>query len=764
MFDARRRDESGRHEISCAWSTATQWVLDEHRTQDGRALLPGTAYVELARAALAEIREAQEFEIRDLLFFVPLFVDDDAIRQVRVRLTPDEQGYRFEVQSHVRLDASAGGWQTHAQASLRLRAPKAGAAVDLAAVDARCTGRRVPYAKDGLASIQAGRLRFGPRWQQALRQVAFGAGEALAVVELGGAAAIDCEAFGLHPTLLDIATGYALELLGPQAVQALWVPVSYERILVFGRLPAKVLSWVRLRTGTSHDDIASFDVALVDAVGTVLVEVQRFSVRRTADGDALRQGQERTMADLELDAATADHRPSSPAETALRHNVSQGILPAEGWAAFARVLGSDLGPQVVVSSMDLGQLEAQAQAIARRDDHSDTKFERPALDSDFVAPRDDIERSLCTFWEELLGVDGIGVRDSFFDLGGHSLIAVRLFARIRKAFDVDYPISLLFEAPTIEQCAARIRESIGHDDTAQSARSEPRARYTHLVAMHPDRDAGRTPFFLIAGMFGNVLNLRHLANLIGTDRPFYGLQARGLYGDLEPHESFEEMARDYIAELRSVQPRGPYLLGGFSGGGLTAYEIAQQLCAGGEEVALLVLLDSILPQPPQLTGTDKLRIHLQEFRRQGLAYFGRRLRNRVRWEIEKRQRQRDPDAAPRPRTEFRSEKIEAAFRRACDRYRLRAYPGRVVLFRPPIDACYVLGPGRVANKKRQLVVPDNGWTPWVGSLEIQEVPGDHDSMVLDPNVRVLAARLQQHIEAAEARLQAAATAAVRRRG
>ena len=94
--------------------------------------------------------------------------------------------------------------------------------------------------------------------------------------------------------------------------------------------------------------------------------------------------------------------------------------------------------------------------------------------------------------------------------------------------------------------------------------------------------ADKLPFFLVAGMFGNVLNLRHLAQLVGSDRPFYGLQARGLYGDHQPHETFEEMARDYIAELRTVQPHGPYLLGGFSGGGITAYEMARQLAAEGE--------------------------------------------------------------------------------------------------------------------------------------------------------------------------------------
>src|SRR5204862_7058623 len=108
----------------------------------------------------------------------------------------------------------------------------------------------------------------------------------------------------------------------------------------------------------------------------------------------------------------------------------------------------------------------------------------------------------------------------------------------------------------------------------------------------------RAPFFLGAGMFGNVLNLRHLAHLIGQERRFFGLQARGLYGDHTPHETFEAMAADYIAELRSAQPKGPYLLGGFSGGGITAYEMARLLKSQGETIALLVLLDTPLPISP----------------------------------------------------------------------------------------------------------------------------------------------------------------------
>ena len=204
--------------------------------------------------------------------------------------------------------------------------------------------------------------------------------------------------------------------------------------------------------------------------------------------------------------------------------------------------------------------------------------------------------------------------------------------------------------------------------------------------MHQGEGGPRTPFFLVAGMFGNVLNLRHLAHLLGTDRPFYGLQARGLYGDEEPHETFEEAAADYIAELRTVQPHGPYLLGGFSGGGITAYEMARQLEADGEEVALLVMLDTPLPMRPPLTRRDRALIKWQQ------------LRAATRLPPATGRGTGSPGssagcagaAAPKPTStdathQFHDEAIEAAFRGALPLYRLHRWDGPLALFRPALD-------------------------------------------------------------------------------
>jgi thioesterase domain-containing protein len=245
-----------------------------------------------------------------------------------------------------------------------------------------------------------------------------------------------------------------------------------------------------------------------------------------------------------------------------------------------------------------------------------------------------------------------------------------------------------------------------------------------------------------------VLNLRHLANLVGAERPFWGLQARGLYGDHQPHEAFEEMAADYLTEVRSVRPHGPYLLGGFSGGGITAYEMARQLRAAGEEVALLVLLDTPLPKASPLSAHEKALIHWQRLTRKGPGYLAQWAKNRVQWELGRLARRFQVKEEHRP-SDFHSDAIEAAFRRALGRYELVPQPLEVTLFRPKLDRSHVLGKGRVANAERELVYHDNGWTPWVSTVAVHEVPGDHDSMVLEPNVRVLAARLRGIIEDVE---------------
>lgn len=552
----------------------------------------------------------------------------------------------------------------------------------------------------------------------------------------------------LHPGLLDIATGFAMQLAKDyDAETSLWAPATYGRVVLHMPLPAEVVSIVELADSSDFGEgYAAFDVTITDPHGNIIFEAEKFVMRRLENDLALGHA-------AQADApAAAKARPAalSPAMLKLATQVRNGILPAEGFSALQRALATS-EPQPIISSIDLETLREWIAASAETATPSGDNFERPDLESEFVEPRNPIEEALAGYWRELLGIAKVGIHDSFFDMGGHSLIAVRLFRMIKKQYALDLPISTLFEAPTIAQCAERIAAEL--PDGGEAAGSELAAslpttttKPVHLVLMNPGKNAKATPLFICAGMFGNVLNLRHLAMTMGADRPVYGLQARGLYGDHEPHATFEEMAADYIAEIRTVQPSGPYLLAGYSGGGITAFEMAQQLQDAGEEVSQVIMLDTPMPRQPGLGLRDRISMKLQDMRRHKMRFVGAYLRDRRAYQEQQRVKSELEHQGESPEY-FNNVRIEMAFRRALLRYDVRAYSGKVTLFRPKPDIFYSLGGGRHLKQNRDVLLPDNGWSGHVPQLRVSEVPGDHDSMVLDPYVRVLSEHMRAVLEA-----------------
>ncbi|MEX0303439.1 MAG: acyltransferase domain-containing protein, partial [Leisingera sp.] len=627
LLQNRGFDAQGNPIFTPRFSTA-DWLLDEHRTKDGTALVPGTGYIEMAAEALAAIGITGPFEIRDLYFLRPLVVEEGGPQDVLVRLEASENGYELFAYS-----ACTKGYRLNSQAILVLSAAaERPAALNLQKISSRCPELQAPFG-GRLCSPQEAHLNFGPRWH-VLEHAALGDGEGLAHLSLPDAAAQDGTL--LHPGLMDLATGWAVRLIPGYEGKALWVPVSYGAIRVFAPLTANICSHVRL-SGAPDGTSAAFDITLTDPDGTVLADIEGFRMQRLAggfDASASPDGADATAGQLGLEPA-ASAQPLSPEERRLQLNISNGITAGDGGEALSRALATGL-PQVVVSSLDLPALITQAERTAAPAAGEAQTFDRPQLDTDYVAPRNAVEEELAKLFASLLGVSQAGIEDSFFDLGGHSLIAVRLFAQIKRSFGVEFPLSVLFEAPSVAALAERIIERTGGGvasepaDTPQAQDDKP--PFTHLVQLHPGDGTGRRPFFLVAGMFGNVLNLRHLALLVGKDRPVFGLQAKGLIGEDAPHDRIKDAARSCLSEIRQIQGEGPYLLGGFSGGGITAYEMAQQLKDQGEETAALILLDTPLPVRPALSRQDKVLIKLAELRSKGPGYLGEWARNRVAWE------------------------------------------------------------------------------------------------------------------------------------
>ncbi len=204
-----------------------------------------------------------------------------------------------------------------------------------------------------------------------------------------------------------------------------------------------------------------------------------------------------------------------------------------------------------------------------------------ATDKSCIAPRTPTESTLAKIWSEILNTEPVGIRDNFFDLGGDSLLTIRLIKEINQQFERELPLSSLFLNPTIEGLA----DSLDSGTTS--------GEWSPLVAIKPR--GKNPPFFCVHPIFGVVFPYCELAFQLGENQPFYGLQPKGIDGETDPLTRIEDMAADYIAALRTVQPKGPYFLGGWSFGGLVAFEMAQQLLAAGEEVALLAVLDTLAP-------------------------------------------------------------------------------------------------------------------------------------------------------------------------
>ncbi|WP_334063616.1 type I polyketide synthase [Limimaricola cinnabarinus] len=710
MFDHRETGEEIL--LSARWSPATRWFLDQHRTRAGEALLPGTGYAGMM-AELAGPRGFVPFELRELRFLAPLHTPDAGETRVRARLHPDDgavSGQEGPVPSLVEIEAAPPGADWGPVATCRL----GGAEAAPRDIEVGAIAARLP-APAPLVLPQQAHLDFGAEWQ-ITGEARLGAREGLAQLELPEGAT---PGMPLHPGLFDIATGWAIELVEGYDPARLWVPAGYGLMRIHAPLPGRIVSHARL--ARQAEGAAWFDLTLCTPEGAVCVEIEGFEIRALAAGLSLQTGR---------GAGNAASSRSDPLEEARR----RGIRREEGGAAFLMALRSGL-PQIAMTAQPLPELIAAARAIRPA----------PAASAPEVALSEEFETEtqawLAGQWMALLGVERVGPDDSFFDLGGHSLIAVRLFAAIRRETGTALPISALFEAPTIRALAARLEpeEGASRPGTPPAAGGARRAAEdsVHLVALETKGD--KTPLFISAGMFGNVMNLHHLARHLGAERPVWGLQARGLTGEVPPHRRFEDMARDYLAEMRRVHPGGPWLLAGYSGGGLVALEMARQLTAQGEEVAQLMLLDTPLPQRPALRWQDRLAIQAVELRRAGPAYPVNWLGQRLRWEIDRRRHGRlaaQPSASPVEAA------IEAAFYEASAAYRLQRWDGPMTLFRPPVAGRWRLAGGRVVNDDRHYVSEDNGWRDWAPALEVIEVPGDHDSMVLDPNAQALAARMR----------------------
>ncbi|HEY9064559.1 MAG TPA: SDR family NAD(P)-dependent oxidoreductase [Burkholderiaceae bacterium] len=457
---------------------ATHWLVGEHVIRDGDALIPGTGYLELARAALEEQAEPAPtmaasgtprprwVEIRDVFFLAPFAVRSGEPHELRLVL--QRAGGEFAVTSIAPGDAAAARTVTHVTGKVA-HVDASGdlpPRVDVAALRARCSER-----VETLNGFMDQRfMDFGPRWAN-LEAIHYGRDEALVSLHLPAAFHADLDVHALHPALLDMATGAAQGLIpGFDRTRDFFVPFSYGRVLMRGPLPARLYSHVRYVAGSDRHT-AVFRVRLLDEHGAECVAIDDFVMRRVDEPLAMTQAAEGPP------SAAAAH-----AAAAALAVFREGMQVAEGMDALDRILGAATGPQIVASSIDLLEWMAATDAASAVPGGSTpdaaspqapagapASAARPALSTPYVAPRDDLERAIAAIWHKMLGIAEIGVHDDFFEAGGHSLLLTQTVTRIRKMADVDVSLRSLFAKPTIADIADEIR-------TARAKPEQPAAK------------------------------------------------------------------------------------------------------------------------------------------------------------------------------------------------------------------------------------------------------------------------------------------------
>lgn len=371
-------------------------------------------------------------------------------------------------------------------------------------------------------------------------------------------------------------------------------------------------------------------------------------------------------------------------------------------------------------------------------------------DRPFVPPRTNTEQRLAELWKQILGVATVGVHDNFFDLGGHSLIAMRLVAAIQEAFGKHISMTTLFETPTLATLAELI-------DREYEPALGP---FSPLIPMQPE--GKRLPFFCIHAVDGGVYYYTELARHLGKEQPFYGLQAYGLESGTDVLHSVEEMASRYIEAIRSRFPKGPYCIGGYSSGGIHAYEIAQQLWQAGEQVALLALIDmppsydffedtthflSLMRLMGEYLETDLIQLYAHTRKipitpdyaevTADMAQFSSRQRLEILGQCIQ-----ETGALPSNVSTERMERIITVFTTnsaAVQHYEIKPcigdYEGQVVLFRSRDDLCH------------RIPLSDYGWSQYLSlPINAYDVPGTHFTIIRKPNVGILARHLSRHLE------------------
>ncbi|HYH79153.1 MAG TPA: KR domain-containing protein, partial [Longimicrobium sp.] len=422
LVDACVAESGTRSVFTTAMSPERRWVVDEHRIA-GHAVVPGVAYVEMVRAALGGGR-GRPVRFRDVFFLNPLRVRDGEVRETRLELEREGDGFRFAAWS-----GEGAARRDHALGRVSLGEPAAPPRVELDAIRARCGEERADAREDDREDD------LGPRWRS-IRGLRLGRRELLLELELPAAFEADLEEMDFHPALLDRTQGIAKNFL---AGAGYWLPFGYRRLDVHAPMTRHLFGWARFHEGDGDGETITFDFTLASPAGEVLLEVDGFVQKRMKDPGA-------ELRALAGEEAAADA--PAPASS------GGGIQPEEGVEAFARILAWGVEPEVVVSPEDFeawrsGTGDASVLGAAAGD--SPARAGRAT-----EAAAGDVEGRLVQVWQEVLGIERVGVDDNYFELGGDSVQAIQIIHQAKR-YGIALTPEQFFRHETVAQLAAAVR-------------------------------------------------------------------------------------------------------------------------------------------------------------------------------------------------------------------------------------------------------------------------------------------------------------------
>jgi acyl transferase domain-containing protein len=511
------------------------WILSEHRLRDGDCLVPGAGYIELARAACEVYTGISRPEFRDVYFMAPFTVADDETAELQIRLEKDGDELEFVLFS----ETGDGGLVEHVRGMLGSADDSNEISHNINELKGICRDREEAFS----GHDHHAHIAFGPRWGS-LKNIAYGPNKALVSLEMPVEFAPELDAYDLHPALLDLAMAAAQSLIaGFDPEQDFFVPIGFTKARIHAPLQSRMYSLISYKPNTEsqHDqDIALFDIDVMDEEGAHLLRISDFTMKRIVDKSMLAGDGGESVAGAANTSVDAD----SAALAMLNRSLELGITPAQGLEALDRIIAGRGLPQVAVSvrSMDVllaelrslmgvgagsdagtelvrePELEAlenillehpavaEAAALSIMDrpgerrvvaylvydpaEHATVtelrRFVKAKVELDFVprafveldelprkangdvdfavlpdpfgpgddhvAPRSDTEKMIADIWQDVLGVKRVGVYDNFFDVGGHSLLSIRVITKVKKQTGVQLNQAIMV-LQTLEQVA-----------------------------------------------------------------------------------------------------------------------------------------------------------------------------------------------------------------------------------------------------------------------------------------------------------------------